>query len=84
MCIIESIGHKESGTPSTVHRFFTRKLDKEILTMTQANAQPQTLTIDLNQAHINAGLDKRDLEYLEAAPLMPKHPPLSFRGVSIE
>jgi len=59
-------------------------LDKESITMTQANAQPQTLTIDLNQAHINAGLDKRDLEYLEAAPLMPKRPPLSFRGVSIE
>ncbi len=52
--------------------------------MTQPTAQPPTLTIDLTQAHINAGLDKRDLEYLEAAPLMPKRPPLSFRGVSIE
>ncbi len=84
MCIIENRGHKESGTPSTVHRFFTRKLDKEILTVTQPTAQPQTLTIDLTQAHINAGLDTRDLEYLEAAPLMRKRLPLSFRGVSIE
>ncbi len=52
--------------------------------MTQPTAQPQTLTIDLTQAHINAGLDKRDLVYLEATPLMPKRQPLTFRGVSIE
>lgn len=52
--------------------------------MTQVIAQPQTLTISLTQSHINAGLDKRDLEYLEATPLMPKRSALTFRGVSIE
>lgn len=52
--------------------------------MSQSIAQLQRRTIDLKQAHSTAGLDKRDLKYLTAAPLMLKHPPLTFRGVSIE
>lgn len=52
--------------------------------MSQSIAQPPRLTIDLKQVHTSAGLDKRDLKYLEAAPLMPKRPPLTFKGVSIE
>lgn len=51
-----------------------------LLTATQF----QALKFNLKQAHTNAGLDRRDLVYLEAAPLMPKRPALTFRGVSIE
>ncbi len=52
--------------------------------MTQAIAQPSRLTIDLKQTHLSTKLDKRDLEYLEAAPLIPKRPALTFKGISIE
>jgi len=60
-------------------------LDKESIAMSQLTAtQPQTLTINLKQAHIRAGLDERDLKYLAAAPLLPRRQALTFRGVSIE
>lgn len=40
--------------------------------------------INLKKTHAEVGLDRRDLQYLDAFPIHPKRPALTFRGVSIE
>lgn len=40
--------------------------------------------VDLKRMHLQSGLDPDDLQYLNAAPILPRLKGQTFRGVSIE
>lgn len=64
----------------------TATLDKPVTLTIESTLLPlsQLHVIDLKQTHRQAGLDPRDLQYLDAAPIVPRSKGLTFRGVSIE
>lgn len=46
------------------------------------HSQPRT--IDLKQAHLEAELDRHDLQYLDTAPITARPQGMTFKGISIE